>query len=82
MKGAKDFYNISALAYIEQRGGQLKMLAQIEADRAAGNLTSKQAFDLKKVINRICALANEGAAQNDAIKELDKKMKEAARYFR
>ena len=58
------------------------MLAQIAEAQKRGELTKKQAFDLRATINDVCQIRDGLTIPNEAIKELDKKIDEAVRFFR
>ena len=82
MKGVKDMDKRCRLLFIERAGGLPNALAIIDADRAAGKITSKQAFEMKKALKEACKYSGGIAEENEAIAELDKKMNEAARFYR
>ena len=67
---------------IEQRGGQVEIIAQITEALKRGDISKKQAHDLRKVVNEACKVKGGLVKSNDMIKELDKKIDEATRYFR
>ena len=82
MKGVKDMDKRCRLLFIERAGGLPNALAIIDADRAAGKITSKQAFEMKKALKEACKYSGGIAEENEAIAELDTKMNEAARFYR
>lgn len=82
MKNKKDFYRMGVLALIEMMGGQMQMFTQIEEAQRRGELTRKQAHDLKKAIKEACCVLDSITVQNDAIVELTNKVDVAARFYR
>ena len=82
MKTKQQLYRMGVLSLIEQAGGQVEMLAQITEAQKRGELTKKQAFDLRATINDVCQIRDGLTIPNEAIKELDKKIDEAVRFFR
>lgn len=82
MKTKQQFYKMGILALVERAGGQLGMIGQINDAQKRGELTKKQAFDLRRAVNDACTIQEDLTAPSDAIGELDKKIKEAARYYR
>ncbi len=82
MKTKQQLYKMGVLSLIERAGGQLQILDQIKEAQTKGELTKKQAYDLRLAINA-AAKAKEGfTTPNEAIQELDKKVKEAALFYR
>jgi|WetSurMetagenome_2_1015567.scaffolds.fasta_scaffold08895_7 hypothetical protein len=82
MKTKQELYKMGLVSLIEQRGGQPIVLEQINEAQKRGELTRKQAYDLRQAVNDVCSLGNNLTVENDAIKELDKKVKIAARFCR
>lgn len=82
MKTKQQFYKMGILALVERAGGQLGMIGQINDAQKRGELTKKQAFDLRRAVNDACTIQEDLTTPSDAIGELDKKIKEAARYYR
>ena len=82
MKTRQQLYRMGVLSLIEQAGGQVEMLAQIAEAQKRGELTKKQAFDLRATIKDVCQVRNGLTAPNEAIKELDKKVMDAVRFYR
>lgn len=82
MKTKQQLYKMAILSLVERTGGQLEMIAQIKEAQKRGDLSKKQAYDLKLVINEACKIKEGFTANNEAIAELDKKMLEAVRYYR
>jgi len=82
MKTRQQLYRMGVLSLIEQAGGQIEMLSQITEAQKRGELTKKQAFDLRVTINDVCQIREGLTIPNEAIKELDKKVNEAVRFYR
>jgi hypothetical protein len=82
MTTKKQFYKMGVLSLIEQAGGQLQMIEQINEAQKQGRLTKKQAFDLRAAVNEACKIKEGLTAPNEAIEELDKKINEAVKYYR
>ena len=82
MKKKQQLYKMGVLSLIEQAGGQLQMIEQINEAQKRGELSKKQAFDLRQVINEVCKIRDGLTVPNEAIKELDKKVSEAVKYYR
>ena len=82
MKNTRQLYKMGVLSLIEQVGGQLQMIEQINEAQKRGELSKKQAFDLRKTINEACRIKDTLTVPNEAIKELDKKVSVAVKYYR
>lgn len=82
MKTKKDLSKMGILALTEQAGGQVEMITQINEAQQRGELTKKQAYDLRVAVNEACQLKEGLIIPNDAIQELDKKVAEAVRFYR
>ena len=82
MKTKQQLYKMGVLSLIEQAGGQLQMIEQINEAQKRGELSKKQAFDLRQAINEACKTRHGLTVPNEAIKELDKKVNEAVKYYR
>ena len=82
MKGKTDLYNMGVLALTQMVGGELNFISQINEAQMTGILTRKQAFDLRQAVTAACKTKDGITAQNDAILELDKKVKEAVTFYR
>lgn len=82
MRTKQQFYRMGVLAMIGQIGGQLQMLGQISEAQKKGELTKKQAHDLRQVVKEVCKEREGVTIKNEAIKELDKKICDAVRYYR
>ena len=82
MKTKQELYKMGVLSLIEQAGGQMEMLEKIGEAQKRGDLTKKQAYDLRQAVNEACKIKAGLTMPNDAIKELDKKVSEAVMYYR
>ncbi len=82
MTGKKDFQRMGVLSMVKSVGGELAMLEQITEAQKRGDLTPKQAYDLKQAVKDACKVREGLTVQNDAIAELDKKIMEAVRFYR
>ena len=82
MKSKQQLYKMGVLSLIEQAGGQLQMIEQINEAQKRGELSKKQAFDLRQAINEACKIRDGLTVPNEAIQELDKKVSEAVKYYR
>lgn len=81
VKGKRELYTMAVLGLIEQWGGQLNFLTQIEEAQKIGQISKKQAFDIRELIKEICSLETGFTIQNDCIRELDVKMDEIAENY-
>lgn len=82
MRNKRQLNTMGILALVERVGGEEKILEQIEEAKKRGELTSKQAFDLRQAIKEACKMGDGMTVANNAIAELDKEIKEAVRYYR
>lgn len=82
MKTKQQLYRMGVLSLTEQAGGQLQMLEQINEAQKRGELSKKQAFDLRAVVNEACKINGGLTVPNEAIQELDKKVSEAVKFYR
>lgn len=82
MKTRQMLYKMGVLSLVERAGGQLEFIAQINEAQKRGELTKKQAFDLRATIKDVCQIREGLTAQSEAIQELDKKVNEAIRFYR
>ena len=80
VKTKKDQANQAILWYVSQRGGELQVINEIKEAYKKGELTKKQAHDLKNQVEEACR-SEAMTATSDVIQELDKKVKEAARFY-
>lgn len=82
MKTKTDLYKLSVRALADSMGGQLKLIEKVDEAKRRGDLSRKQAFDLKKAINEACQSGKEEMRANDYIKELDRKISKSIRFYR
>lgn len=82
MKTKQQLYRQGILSLIERAGGELAFLAQISEAQKRGELTHKQAYDLREAVKQACQEQEGLTIKSDAISELDKKIYEAIRYYR
>lgn len=82
MKTKQQLYKMGVLSLIEQAGGVLQMYEQINEAQKQGKLTRKQAYDLRQVVNDASEVGRGVTVPNEAIKELDKKVSEAVKFYR
>ncbi len=80
IKTKKDQANQALLFYVSQRGGELAVINEIKEAYKRGELTKKQAHDLRQQVEEACKCES-FTASSDVILELDKKVKEAARFY-
>ncbi len=81
MRTKQQLYKMGLVSLIEQAGGQLQMLEQINEAQRRGELSKKQAFDLRQAVNEASQLREGLTVPNEAIKELDKKINEAIKFY-
>ena len=81
-KTKQQFYRMALLAWIGDIGGEIEMLNHIAEAQRCGNLTTKQAYDLRLAVKDACAIREGLTVKSDVITELDKKIAEAVRYYR
>lgn len=82
MKSKKEFDRAARLALVEKFGGEAALLEQIKEMQQRGDITKKQAFDMRKTVKEACQSGISLFAQSDVIAELDRKVTEAAGYYR
>jgi hypothetical protein len=82
MKTKQELYRMGVLSLIERAGGQMELIDQINEAQKRGELTNKQAYDLRQAIKDAGKVRAGFTVANDAIQELDKKVKEAVMYYR
>lgn len=82
MRTKQQLYKMGVLSLIEQAGGQLQMIEQINEAQKRGELSKKQAFDLRQAVNEACKIKEGLTIPNEAIQELDKKVSEAVKFYR
>ena len=67
---------------VQEAGGLIQFLNQIQKAQQRGEIDKVQACRLKKAINNACQETGGQTAKNEAIKELDKKVAEAVKFYR
>ena len=82
MKTKRDLQKMGILALVEQWGGEVETIAHINEAQKRGDLTAKQAFDLRQGVKDACKVKDGLTATSEAISELDKKIAEAIRFYR
>lgn len=82
MKTKRELYRAGVLSLVNQNGGQLNVLSQISEAQKRGEITRKQAFGLREVINDVCQIRAGLTTPSEAIQELDRKVSEAIRFYR
>lgn len=82
MKTKRDLQKMGILVLVEQWGGELATIAHINEAQKRGELTAKQAFDLRQGIKDACKVKYGLTAPSAAIGELDKKISEAINLYR
>jgi len=77
-------YKMGIISLVERQGGELKALNQIAEARKKDELTAKQAYDLRQAIKEACKTQKGKSlmVKNNLIRELDKKIDEAIRFYR
>ena len=80
VKTVKEFQKQATLHYILERGGELKTLDEINQAKLLGQLTRKQAFDLKQQIKTLCK-DKLLTGQSSLINELDAKIKQSYNFY-
>ena len=82
MKTKQQLYKMGVLSLIEQTGGILAMYEQINEAQKSGELTKKQAYDLRQAVKESSQIRKGLTIPNESIKELDKKINEAVKFYR
>ena len=82
IKGKKDLQRFGVLSLIERFGGEIELTSQINEAQQRGELTSKQAYDLRVGIKQACKTKVGLVVPNEQIAELDKKLYEAVKFYR
>ena len=82
MRSKRQFDIAARLALVEKFGGEAAFLETLKEKQRQGKVTKKQAFDIRKAIKEACTSGESLTVKSDAIEELDKKIKEAAAYYR
>ena len=82
MTGKKDLYTMGVLTLVEKIGGELAMAAQIKEAYKSGKLSKKAAFDIRQAVVDACKERSGLTVKNDCIIELDKKVRDAIKFYR
>lgn len=82
MKTIKDFDRLGHLALIERFGGLENLLAQISEAQKRGELTKKQAYDLRTTANNAMKPKEGLTVENEVMTELNSKVKRAVKFYR
>ncbi|MCM1037325.1 MAG: hypothetical protein NC406_08410 [Bacteroides sp.] len=82
MKTKRDLQTMGVLGLVERFGGEVEIISHINEAQKRGDLTAKQAFDLRQAVKQACKVRDGITAPSEAITELDKKIAEAIRYYR
>ena len=82
MKGKRELDRFGRLALIEQLGGEVAFLDQIAEAQKRGELSTKQAHDMRQAVKSACQEREGLTVKNEAVNELTKKIAEAVRFYR
>lgn len=82
MATKRDLYRAGLLSLVEQRGGQVAVIDEINEACKRGQISRKQAHDLRDAVNEACKVCEGLTRPNETILELNKKVDEAIRYYR
>ncbi len=82
MKTKHELYMMCLRAKVQDFGGEMAFIQQLKEAQQRGELTAKQAHDLKMAVKTACNSASDCVVKSDAITELDKRVKEAIKYYR
>lgn len=80
MRTKKSMYTLGVLALIEKAGGENEFATQITEALKRSTITKKQAYDLRQAVKRATATKVNVVTPNEAILELDKKVKEMVKF--
>lgn len=72
---------MGVLALVEKQGGKMVAIENIKVRQLKGELTKKQAYDLKSLIDQSMNM-NFNPIESELIIELDSKMKDSVKYYR
>lgn len=81
MKTKKDLYTLGLASLIEQQGGELAIIQQINQAYKKGEITKKQSYDMRQAIIE-ASRATIATVKSDVIAELDKKIEESTKFYR
>lgn len=82
MRSKQQLYKMGVLTMVEQFGGEVEMMNLIAEAQKRGDLTTKQAYDLRQAVKAACEVKEGLTVKSDVITELDKKVMEAIAYYR
>ena len=82
MKSKQQLYRFGVLSLVERAGGEVEFVAQIAEAQKRGELTAKQAHDLRQAVKASCQEREGLTVKSEAIDELNKKVAEAVRFYR
>ena len=83
MTTKRELYRAALLNLIEQRGGQLAFTESIVEAAKMGKVTAKQKHDLLAAVEDACKIDATGlVVDNECVKELEAKIKQATRFYR
>lgn len=80
IKTKKQYQLQAILFYVLQKGGEVEALKEITEAKKRGELSKKQAYDLKEQIKEACK-CELITSKSDIISELDRKIKESVRFY-
>ena len=81
VKTKRELYKVGLLELIEKNGGQVKAISQINEAAKMGDLTHKQAHDMREAIREACSTRAGFTKQSPLITELNVKINEVSRFF-
>lgn len=81
IKTKKQYTTQATLFYVMNQGGELQAIKEIQEAYKRGELSKKQAFDLRGMIKTACR-NKQFTSNSDVIQELDNKIKYAVQYYR
>lgn len=82
MKTKQQLYKMGVLSLIEQRGGEMAMYQEIAEALKKGQLSKKQAYDLRCAVSDACKIKDGLTIPNDAMEELNKKIENSIKFYR
>lgn len=82
MNGVKELYKMGLLSLIERAGGQNEIMNQIKEAQQRGELNKKTASDMRKAIRAAGMVDEKIIIPNEAISELDEKVRRAVKFYR
>ncbi len=77
----RQLYSMGVLALVQMQGGEIAAIKQVQERLSKGELTKKQALDLRNAIKDSSRERLE-TKDNELLKELESKVKEAIAYYR